>query len=89
MRFTYVSVSGIECPTFAPATITPAVNPNVEHNPNPKPNANPKPNYLILTLPQTKNPIITLTLTLCYRRYYRRSKCQITQEFDKHFGGGF
>ena len=27
-----------ECPTFAPATIAPAVNPNVEHNPNPNPN---------------------------------------------------
>ena len=27
-----------ECPTFAPATIAPAVNPNVERNPNPNPN---------------------------------------------------
>ena len=38
---------------------------------------------LILTLPWTKNPIITLTLTLCCWRYHhrsncRRSKCRIT-----------
>ena len=37
-----------ECPTFAPATIAPAVHPNVEHNPNPNPNPNlntyPTPN---------------------------------------------
>ena len=32
-----------ECPTFVPATIAPAVNPNVERNPNPNPNPNPYP----------------------------------------------
>ena len=42
---------------------------------------------LILTLPWTKNPIITLTLTLCCLRYYyrgncRRSKCRITIRND-------
>ena len=30
-------ICGIECPTFAPATIAPAVNPNVERNPSPQP----------------------------------------------------
>ena len=30
---------------------------------------------LTFTLPQTKHPIITLTLTICCRRYHRRSKC--------------
>ena len=31
---------------------------------------------LILNLPQTPNPIITLTLTLCCLRYQRRSTCR-------------
>ena len=30
----------------------------------------------LFTLPQTKNPVITLTLTLCCRRYHRRSNCR-------------
>ena len=34
----------VECLTFAPATIAPAVNPNVERNPNPNPNPNPNLN---------------------------------------------
>ena len=33
----------VECPTFALATIAPAVNPNVERKPNPNPNLNPYP----------------------------------------------
>ena len=31
---------------------------------------------LILTLPRTKNPSITHTLTLCCQRYHRRSNCR-------------
>ena len=72
----------MECTTFAPV-----INVNVKRNPNPNPNIIL---ILILTLPWTKNPIITLTLTLCYPRYRgrsncRRSKCRITQvwQFSK------
>ena len=41
---TFVGTFKNECPTFAPATIAPAVNPNVVHNPNPNPNPNPNLN---------------------------------------------
>ena len=34
----HVKSSRKKCLTFAPATIAPAVNPNVERNPNPNPN---------------------------------------------------
>ena len=57
-----------EC-MFAPATIAPRINANIKRNPNPNPNPN-------LTPPQTQNPIITLTLTLCCRRYHHRSNCR-------------
>ena len=67
-----------ECTTFAPATIapvqwlTPMLNVTLTLI-----------LILILTLPRTKNPMNTLTLTLCCRRYHcrsncRRSKCRIT-----------
>ena len=42
-----------QCPTFAPVTIAPTVNPNVERNPNPNPNPYTLVLILILTLSQT------------------------------------
>ena len=59
-----------ECMTFAPATIiAPVINTNVKRNPNP----NPIGRILILTLPRTKIPIITLALALCCPRDHGRS----------------
>ena len=73
--FAYIPYIGFkECTTFAPVTIAPMINANVKRNPSPNPNLNLNPD----TLPRTKNPIITPTLTLCCRRYHRRSKCRIT-----------
>ena len=43
-----------ECTTFAPVTIAPMLNANVEHNPNPNPNPNPNLNPY-LTLNQKRN----------------------------------
>ena len=63
----------IECPTFAPATTLILTLTLIL--------------ILILTLPRTKNPIITLTLTICCPRYgrskYHRSKCWITLRLCK------
>ena len=63
----------VEYTTFAPATIAPMVNANVKHNPNPNPNPNLNP-YPTLNH-RSNNPIITLTLTLCWWRYHHRSNC--------------
>ena len=72
-----------ECTTFAPATVAPMINTNVQlhpkpNKPKPNPNRNPYPT-------PNQKPIITLTLTLCCRRYrrrnnYRRSKRRITNQ---------
>ena len=52
--------------------IAPMINANVKRNPNPKPN----PNVNHYPIPRTKNPIVTLTLTLCCRRHHRMSNCR-------------
>ena len=75
-----------ECTTFAPATIAPVVNPNLNITPSLTLTLT-----LILTLPQTRNPIITPTLTLCCLRYHRRSNCRqskywIAKHKHNHFG---
>ena len=63
-----------ECTTFAPATIAPMINNNVKCNPILTLTLTLIV-ILILILPQTKNPIVVLTLTLCCQRY-RRSHCR-------------
>ena len=48
---------------FVLATISPVINANAKYNPRFNPT-------------QNQNPLITLTLTLCCRIYYRRSNCR-------------
>ena len=68
----------LEFTTYAPATVAPVIDTNVKRTPTLSLIL-----ILILTLPWTKHPIITLTLTLGCWRYHRRSnrrwsKCLIT-----------
>ena len=63
------------------------MNDNIKHNPNPNPNLN---SNIKPSLPWTKNPIITLTLTLYFQRYCPgsnccRSKCRITKKHPQAF----
>ena len=64
------------CTTFAPVTIAPMVNANITPT---LALALTLILILILILPWTKDPIITLTLTLCCWRYHHRSNCRRKQ----------
>ena len=61
---------------FAPVTVAPMINANVRYIPYPM-TLTLTLILIIITLPWTKNPIITLILTLCFWRYmyHRRSNC--------------
>ena len=66
-----------ECPTFAPATFAPAVNPNVKRNPNPNPNPNlnpyPTPNYKP-NHHHHSNSLLSMSEILSQEHYYPWSK---------------
>ena len=76
-------------------TLTKNPNPNPSFNPYPTRTKHPNPNPNFNPYPtRTKNTINTLILTLCCRRYYRRSncrwsKCRITLKNINLFGSLF